>query len=89
MESLHTGFNRWDDKEKKVYANEINNIPGSLSFYLWEPAHKPYTQLLDELINMAIKSYKKKQHIVHSFESNILENFNGTKGVKGIKGLKK
>jgi len=78
-----------DDKEKKVYANEINNIPGSLSFYLWEPAHKPYHELLDELINMAIKSYKKKQRIVYSFDSNILENFNGAKGVKGIKGLKK
>ncbi len=74
-----------DDKNKKVYTNEINTIPGSLSFYLWEPAHKKYSDLLDELINMAIKSYKKNQKLVFSFDSNILQNFDGTKGIKGLK----
>lgn len=78
-----------DKKENKIYINEPNTIPGSLSFYLWEPAGKPYKELLDEMITLAIKDYKNRQKKVFSFETNILSNFNGSKGVKGLKGLKK
>ena len=77
-----------DKKDKKVYVNEPNTIPGSLSFYLWEPIGKSYTELLDEMITLAIKDYKNRSKKVSSFETNILSNFNGTKGVKGLKGIK-
>lgn len=77
-----------DDKKKKVYLNEVNTIPGSLAFYLWEPAGKKYTELLDELINIAIKDYKKRINKTHSFDSNILSGYSGTKGLKGAKGVK-
>ena len=75
-----------DKKENKVYINEPNTIPGSLSFYLWEPTGKKYTELLDDMITLAIKDYKNRSKKTYSFESNILSNFNGTKGLKGIKG---
>ncbi len=78
-----------DRKKKKVYINEVNTIPGSLAFYLWEPIGKNYTDLLDEMINVAIHDYKKRISKTHSFESNILSGFAGTKGVKGTKGIKK
>ncbi len=79
-----------DQKTNKPYINEINSIPGSLAFYLWEPTGKKYTELLDDMINIAVKDYKKRLNKVHSFETNILEGFNaGSKGVKGIKGLKR
>lgn len=74
-----------DGKTKKVYINEPNTIPGSLSFYLWEATGKPYTELLDEMITLGIKQYKLKHNKVISFETNILNNFSGTKGLKGIK----
>lgn len=74
-----------DSKKKKAYINEINSIPGSLAFYLWEPIGKKYTELLDDMINIAIKDYKKRISKVHSFDSNILAGFTGTKGLKGIK----
>lgn len=77
-----------DDKKKKVYINEINSCPGSLSFYLWEPMGKDYSELLDDMINIAIKDYKRRTNKIHSFESNILSGFAGSKGVKGLKGLK-
>ena len=70
-------------KTEKVYINEVNTIPGSLSFYLWEPKGVKYSDLLDKMITIAIKNYKNKQKITYSFESNILENFNGVKGSKG------
>ncbi len=73
----------YDQKAKKLYVNELNTIPGSLSFYLWTPLKKEYPELLDDMINIAVKRYKKKLKKTSSFESNILSNFNGNKGVKG------
>ena len=72
-----------DNKSKKVYVNEPNTIPGSLSFYMFKPMGKEYTTLLDEMITTAIKNFKSESKKVSSFESNILSTFNGSKGVKG------
>lgn len=76
----------YDKKAKKIYVNELNTIPGSLSFYLWTPLKKEYTELLDDMINIAVKRYKKKLKKTTIFDSNILSSFNGSKGVKGMKG---
>lgn len=73
----------YDEKNKKLYVNELNSIPGSLSFYLWTPLKKDYSELLDDLINISVKRYKKNLKKTKSFESNILSSFNGSKGVKG------
>lgn len=78
-----------DTKKNKVYINEVNTIPGSLAFYLWDPKGKDYSTLLDDMINIAVKEYKRKTSKTHSFESNILEGYNGLKGAKGLKGSKK
>lgn len=75
-----------DGKTKKVYINEPNTIPGSLSYYLWEATDKPYEELLDEMITLAIKQYKTKNSKTFSFETNILSGYSGTKGLKGMKG---
>ncbi len=74
-----------DDKAKKVYINEINSIPGSLAFYLWEPKGIKYTELLDDIINIGIKDHKKRNSKTHSFDSNILAGYamNSSKGMKG------
>ncbi len=75
----------YDEKNNEVYVNEINNIPGSLSFYLWEKTGKEYPELLDDIINLGIINYKNKSKKTTTFKSNILEGFNGLKGVKGLK----
>ena len=77
-----------DDKSKKVYINEINSIPGSLSFYLWEAKGVKFSELLDDLINIGVKDYKKRISKTHSFETNILKGFTANGGVKGMKGVK-
>ena len=74
-----------DKKTKKVYINEVNSCPGSLAFYLWEPLNVDYTELLDKMINIAIKGYKKRLNKTYSFDTNILQGFSGTKGLKGLK----
>lgn len=75
-----------DKKTEELYINEPNTIPGSLSFYLWEPIGKKYSELLDDMINLAIRNYKNRAKKIYSFETNILQNFNGLKGAKGVKG---
>ena len=76
----------YNKKSNKYYVNELNSIPGSLSFYLWIPLNKEYDELLDDMINIAVKRFKNKLKKTSKFESNILSNFNGSKGVKGFKG---
>ena len=77
-----------DKKSEKIYVNEPNTIPGSLSFYLWDKCDKPYSELLDEIISLGLRRYRFESKKIRSFESNILSNYGGTKGIKGSKGLK-
>ena len=77
----------YDTKADKVYVNEINTIPGSLSFYLWEPKGVKYKSLLDRMIDLGFKRARTKENLKFSFDTNILENSMsfGTKGSKGSK----
>lgn len=76
-----------DRTDGSLYLNEINTIPGSLSFYLWEPAGVSYKELLDRLIDLAIKRRRDEERVTFSFETNIL-NQSSLKGLKGSKGSK-
>lgn len=73
-----------DEDNGQLYFNEINPIPGSLSFYLWEPVGVPYSELLDRMIQLAFKRRRAEESITFSFDSNILANANigGSKGSK-------
>ena len=77
-----------DEDKNKVYINEINSIPGSLAFYLWEAKGIDFSSVLDEMIRIGVKDYKKRVSKTHSFESNILQGFAAHGGVKGMKGVK-
>lgn len=76
-----------DTATDTVYANEINTIPGSLSFYLWQPAGVPYTELLDRMIALAFRRQRKKEELTFTVDTNILAgvNLGGSKGSKGSK----
>lgn len=73
-----------DDDLGKVYVNEINTIPGSLSYYLWEAAGLPFDQLMDRLVKLALKRRRDEQGKTTSFSQNIFAMGGGMKG-----GLKK
>ncbi len=74
-----------DTAENKLYINEINTIPGSLAFYLWEPLGLSYPKLLDRLIELALTRAREEESIFYSFASNILENCNFGGGKAGAK----
>ena len=67
-----------DKDTNNVYVNEINTIPGSLAFYLWEPKGISFSELLDRAIRYAIKRKERRDKIVYSTDVNIL-NMNGKK----------
>ncbi len=76
-----------DTDNNELYFNEINTIPGSLSFYLWEPAGVPYKELLDKMVDLALKRAREDEKLTFSFDTNLLSNnaFSGSKGAKGSK----
>ena len=75
-----------DNDTDTVYANEINTIPGSLSFYLWEATGVPYKELCDRLIDLAFKRQRSRENISYTIDTNILSGVSfGTKGAKGSK----
>ena len=75
-----------DTKTDRIYANEINTIPGALSYYLWEATGMTFEQELDELIEIAIKRDNDRKKLTFSNDQNILAMQGGTKGSKGTKG---
>ena len=74
-----------DLENNDVYVNEINTIPGALSFYLWEATGKLFEQELDELVELAFKRNRERQNRTYSYDQNILALGNGVKGAKGAK----
>ena len=77
-----------DEKTNEVYINEPNTIPGSLAFYLWEPIGIKYKELLDRMIQIAIKEHKKKEQKTYVFDTNILSNYKNNNGSKSGKLIK-
>ncbi|MES2111311.1 MAG: D-alanine--D-alanine ligase family protein [Bacteroidota bacterium] len=71
-----------DKKDNKVYVNEINTIPGSLSFYLWEASDKNFAQLLKTLIDIALKRQRDRDNLVVSYSENIFSMGGGAGGSK-------
>lgn len=73
-----------DNETDQLYVNEINTIPGSLAFYLWEPVGVSYGELLDQMVTLALKRERELSEISYSFDTNILAGIKlgGTKGSK-------
>lgn len=71
-----------DEESNKLYFNEINTIPGSLSFYLWEPVGIPYKELLSRMIDLCLKRARQEESLTFTFDTNILNSasFGGSKG---------
>ncbi|MFN0215550.1 MAG: D-alanine--D-alanine ligase family protein [Saprospiraceae bacterium] len=71
-----------DTKDNHLYVNEINTIPGSLSFYLWEPSGKKFGQLVQDLIDTAFKTHREKGNLMFTYDTNIFQSFNAGKAGK-------
>jgi len=70
-----------DQARNKVFINELNTIPGSLSYYLWQATGKTFSALVDELISLALKRHRERQNITFSYDANIFA-VDGARGIK-------
>lgn len=78
-----------DRKDNKIYVNEINTIPGSLSYYLWEESGITFTELMDRLVALALKRKRDTDRKTFTYDANIFAMGGGLKGgLKGAKGTK-
>ncbi len=80
----------YDQKAHKLYANEINTIPGSFAFYLWEPMGVSFQELVDLMVDCAYRAAEEKRASNFAFASDILKKTGvGAKGAKGFRSAKR
>lgn len=61
-------------KTNTVVLVEANTIPGSLAYYLWEASGKPFSELIDDMVNLAIERFNEKTRHARKFTSTIFKN---------------
>ena len=62
----------YDNKEGKLYVNEINTVPGSLSFYLFEECGIGFTRLIDIMIDASVARKADREKNITTYISNVL-----------------
>ncbi len=74
-----------DGTSDQVYFNEINTIPGSFSFYLWDPSGVPFDVLTHRMIELALQRHRDANSRIRSYDINLLaeRSLSGLKGAKG------
>lgn len=75
----NTGLSRidflYDKDKKKLYIDEINSIPSGFSHHLWEDANISYKELLNIMIDDAIKNFGKAEGKITNMDMDVLKQF--------------
>ena len=62
-----------DETTGESWLMEINTMPGSFAFYLWEATDLPFADLMDELLSIARDEHRNRSELLFSFESGMLD----------------
>jgi len=73
------------EANEEVFVNEINTIPGSMAFYLWQETGLTPAQVVDRLIDLALEAHADKRQTVYNYKTGLLAHA----AARGLKGLKK
>ena len=68
-----------DESTGEAWVMEINTVPGSFSFYLWEPTGVSFRELMNRLIDIALAEHRSKSDLMFTFDSGMLDRAGGTK----------
>src|SRR5258708_12519751 len=71
-------------KDGQAYLNEINTMPGSLAFYLWQAEGMSPAKVVDELIRLAHETAAEKRRTTYDYKTALLAHAT-SRGLKGIK----
>lgn len=72
----------------EFFVNEVNTMPGSLGFYLWEPEGLTPANVVDELIRLAQEAHRQKRQTRYNYKTGLVAHA-AARGLKGLKGFKK
>jgi len=75
-------------KTGEVYLNEINTMPGSLAFYLWQETDLPPRNMVDRLVAIAREAQAEKRKNNYDYQTSLV-NLVESRGLKGTKGQKR
>src|SRR5262249_8152159 len=71
----------------EIYLNELNTMPGSLAFYLWQEDGMSPREVAHQLVEMAEDAHTDKRRNTYNYQTGLLE-LTMVRGLKGVKGLK-
>lgn len=76
--------------EETVYLGEINTMPGSLAFYLWQESGISMSELVHQLVELAREAHADKRRNSYDYRTDLINmtQMRGLKGAKGAKGAK-
>lgn len=74
-----------DAESNQIFVNEINTIPGSLAYYLWQDAGIPFPELMDRLVDLALERERRRSSMIFSYDTDLLKNYSEPGGAKGAK----
>lgn len=71
----------------EVYLNEMNTLPGSLAFYLWQEENLPPSAVVDQLVKLAQDAHIEKRRSTYNYQTNLIAQ-TAARGLKGLKRAK-
>ena len=84
-----TGIARMDflvnEASGDIYLNEINTMPGSLSFYLWRESKMTPRAVVERLLELAQQANQQKHRNMYDYQTNLVA-LTAERGLKGTKG---
>ena len=72
-------------EQGEIFLNEINTMPGSLAFYLWQEDGYTRANLVEKLVQLAHDAHMEKRRNIYDYQTNLVE-VASQRGVKGSKG---
>jgi D-alanine-D-alanine ligase len=71
----------------EIYLNEMNTLPGSLAFYLWQHEGLSPREIVHQLVELAQDAHAEKRRSTYDYRTNLVEHA-AIRGLKGVKGSK-
>jgi D-alanine-D-alanine ligase len=72
-------------KGEDIYLNEVNTLPGSLAFYLWQEMGMPAREVVQKLITIAQDAHAEKRRNTYDYKTSLVA-LTAQRGLKGAKG---
>jgi len=72
----------------EIYLNEINTMPGSLAFYLWQETGLSAREVVDKLVKLAQDAAADKRGNTYDYQTSLIE-LTSSRGLKGMKNQSK